>query len=274
MAPDQSPLDEAERVAAVSGRGAAGRGICALAARESRTSAASCSRPPLPARHRPRAQRHGFAADDGDARWSAPARTTRRRRRPSACAMRSAVAATWTAAGVPQLVRGPRRRGAPFRAGAGGGPAQLHCALVHGYALAIAGRLDDARGHATELQRLSMPGRYTRQLLALVDGLEGRQAAALEWHRSDQHRPPRSAPAVPSRGVLPRRRRARSADSNSSSGRISASIRTFLAHHCRFLDPVRHTPRFQALLAQAKDSGGGVRRERSGALARVTSSEF
>lgn len=27
----------------------------------------------------------------------------------------------------------------------------------------------------------------------------------------------------------------------------------YMAHHCRFLDPVRDTPRFQALLAQAKE---------------------
>jgi hypothetical protein len=37
-----------------------------------------------------------------------------------------------------------------------------------------------------------------------------------------------------------------------------------MAHHCRFLDPVRDTPRFQALLAQAKERTEAFRKAAAG----------
>ncbi len=35
----------------------------------------------------------------------------------------------------------------------------------------------------------------------------------------------------------------------------------YMANHCRFLDPARHLPKFQALLAQAKERTETFRRQ-------------
>ena len=49
-----------------------------------------------------------------------------------------------------------------------------------GYACALAGRLDEAKQHGAIIEGIFAEAAYTRQLLSLIDGLEGRGAQALE----------------------------------------------------------------------------------------------
>ena len=134
MAPDQSPLDEAERVGAISDRGTAGRLIRACVARESQVRARPSPRgtAPLPARDRTRAQRHGFARDDGI--HAGGRRPGRRGAGPGAAARakRSPVGRHLDGRRRPVVVRGARRRGcSDHAAGPRGRSEQLHRALVH-----------------------------------------------------------------------------------------------------------------------------------------------
>jgi serine/threonine protein kinase len=121
-----------------------------------------------------------------------------------------------------------------------------------GYASALIGRLHQATQHAAVLDRLFPGTPYTRQLLALIDGLEGRQPQALE----------RLAPINIS--VLDAHQQFHLAESFIAAGDLDRGLELlersnagfhpygYMARHCRFLDPVRHLPRFQALLEQAR----------------------
>jgi serine/threonine protein kinase/tetratricopeptide (TPR) repeat protein len=163
-------------------------------------------------------------------------------------------AATWTAAGGPLWFVGRAAEGVPImQRGLEIDPDSFIAHWCTGYACAVAGRIDDAKAHAANLRRLFDGGPYTRQLLALVDGLEGRQAAAREW----------LAPI--NIAILDPHQQFHLAESFLVAGDLERGLELlersnfgfhpyeYMAHHCRFLDPVRDTPRFQALLAQAKD---------------------
>jgi non-specific serine/threonine protein kinase len=163
-------------------------------------------------------------------------------------------AATWTAAGGPLWFVGRAAEGVPImKRGLEVDPNSFIAHWCTGYACAVAGRIDDAKGHAAHLRRLFDGGPYTRQLLALIDGLEGRQEAAREWLAPinitilDPHQQFHLAEAFLVAGDLER-----GLDLLERSN-FGFHPYAYMAHHCRFLDPVRHTPRFQALLERAKE---------------------
>jgi serine/threonine protein kinase/tetratricopeptide (TPR) repeat protein len=170
-------------------------------------------------------------------------------------------AATWTAAGGPLWFVGRAAEGVPImQRGLDVDPDSFIAHWCTGYACAVAGRIDDAKAHAAALRRLFDGGPYTRQLLALIDGLEGRQAAAREW----------LAPI--NIAILDPHQQFHLAESFLVAGDLERGLEllersnfgfhpyVYMAHHCRFLDPVRHTPRFQALLAKAKERTEAFRR--------------
>ena len=163
-------------------------------------------------------------------------------------------AATWMAAGGPLWFVGRAAEGLPImNRGLEIDPDSFIAHWCTGYCCAVAGRIDDAKGHAANLRRLFDGGPYTRQLLALIDGLEGRQAAAREW----------LAPI--NIAILDPHQQFHLAESFLVAGDLDHGLEllersnfgfhpyAYMAHHCRFLDPVRHTPRFQALLERAKE---------------------
>ena len=170
-------------------------------------------------------------------------------------------AATWMAAGGPLWFVGRAEQGLPImKRGLEIDPNSFIAHWCTGYACAVAGRLDDAKGHAAALRRLFDGGPYTRQLLALIDGLEGRQAAAREWLAPiniailDPHQQFHLAESFLVAGDL---ERGLELLERSNSG---FHPYVYMAHHCRFLDPVRHLPRFQALLEQAKERTDAFRK--------------
>jgi non-specific serine/threonine protein kinase len=163
-------------------------------------------------------------------------------------------AASWMASGGPLWFVGRAAEGLPIiQRGLDVDPNSFIAHWIRGYACAVAGRLDESKGHAAALRRLFDGGPYTRQLLALIDGLEGRQEAAREWLAPinievlDPHQQFHLAESFLVAGDLER-----GLDLLERSN-FGFHPYTYMAHHCRFLDPVRHTPRFQALLAQAKE---------------------
>jgi non-specific serine/threonine protein kinase len=163
-------------------------------------------------------------------------------------------AASWMASGGPLWFVGRAAEGLPIiQKGLDVDPNSFIAHWIRGYACAVAGRLDDAKAHAATLRRLFDGGPYTRQLLALIDGLEGRQAAAREWLAPiniailDPHQQFHLAEAFLVAGDLERGLELLERSN------FGFHPYVYMAHHCRFLDPVRHTPRFQAVLAQAKE---------------------
>jgi non-specific serine/threonine protein kinase len=163
-------------------------------------------------------------------------------------------AATWMAAGGPLWFVGRADEGIPImQRGLEVDPDSFIGHWCLGYACAVAGRLDDAKVHSAALRRLFDGGPYTRQLLALIDGLEGREAAAREWLGPiniavlDPHQQFHLAEAFIVAGDLER--------GLELLERSNAGFHpyVYMAHHCRFLDRVRQAPRFQAVLHQAKE---------------------
>ncbi|MEO6221609.1 MAG: protein kinase [Vicinamibacterales bacterium] len=125
-----------------------------------------------------------------------------------------------------------------------------HWTMAYGYVLV--GRLIDAGRHARILQGMGPDLPYTRQVLSLIDGIEGRQEAALaqlapiDTAMLDAHNQFHLAESFimagqPDRGL----------------DLLEESVSGFypypyLAEYCPFLKPVRSTPRFAAALAKAR----------------------
>jgi predicted Zn-dependent protease len=161
--------------------------------------------------------------------------------------------ATWMAAGGPQWFVGRAERAiADLLRGLeiDSDSFILHWCVAYAYALA--GRMAEAKHHAAELDRLFPRAPYTRQILSLIDGLEGRGAGALERLAPinlavlDAHQHFHLAEAFIVGGDLER--------GLDLLERSNAGFHPYgyMARHCRFLDPVRHQPRFQALLERAR----------------------
>lgn len=161
---------------------------------------------------------------------------------------------SWMAAGAPHWFVGQAAQSIP--------PLQRaleidpHNFFVHwclGYAYALLGRSADALRQANVLQALGPDVPYTRQLLALIDGLEGRDEAALERIAAldvaqlDAHHQFHLAESFIQAGAHDR-----------GLELLEQSVSGFYPHlymseYCRFLDPVRETPRFKAVLATARE---------------------
>jgi TolB-like protein/Flp pilus assembly protein TadD len=160
---------------------------------------------------------------------------------------------SWMAAGVPQWFVGrPEQAIPPLQRGLEIDPQNFIVHWCIGYTYALLGRLEDAARHAQTLNGLGPDVPYTRQLLALIDGLEGRSEVALERIVSLDTAP------------LDAHHLFHLGESFILAGRHDRGLdllersvpgfypHLYMAEYCRFLDPVRQTPRFQAVLATAR----------------------
>ena len=163
-------------------------------------------------------------------------------------------AATWMAAGGPLWFVGRAEQGIPvMQRGIEIDPDNFIAHWCLGYACAVAGRLGDAKEHGAAVQRLFDGSPYTRQLLALIDGLEGREASARE----------RLGPI--NLAVLDPHQQFHLAEAFIVAGDLEHGLEllersnagfhpyAYMASYCRFLDPVRQLPRFQVVLERAKE---------------------
>ena len=160
---------------------------------------------------------------------------------------------SWMASGVPPWFVGQAERGIPdLRRALEIDP---HNFIVHwcaGYAFALLGRCPDAMPHAKALESMGPDVPYTRQLLSLIDGLEGRQTEALARIVSVDTAP------------LDAHHRFHLAESFICAGEPDRGLSLleqavhgfypyeYIEQHCRFLDAVRATPRFDAVLTTAR----------------------
>ncbi len=132
-----------------------------------------------------------------------------------------------------------------------------------GYTCAALGQLPEAARHAALLREVGPDVPYTRQLLALVDGLEGRKEAALERLASldvaplDAHNKFHLAESFGLAGDTDR-----ALDVLEQAVDQGFYPYPFMAEHCPFLAPLRPLPRFAGILAKAQAAGGDVPQER------------
>jgi serine/threonine protein kinase/tetratricopeptide (TPR) repeat protein len=135
----------------------------------------------------------------------------------------------------------------------------LHWSL--GYTCAALGRLPEAARHAAFLREIGPDVTYTRQLLALLDGLEGRKPEALERIASIDITP------------LDAHNKFHLAESFGLAGDADRALDVlelavdqgfypypFMAEHCPFLAPLRPLPRFAGILAKAKERAEAFRK--------------
>jgi eukaryotic-like serine/threonine-protein kinase len=161
--------------------------------------------------------------------------------------------ASWMAAGGPQWFVGRAERGiADMLRGLEIDPDSFILHWCVGYSYALVGKMPEAKHHAAQLDRLFPGVPYARQLLSLIDGLEGRRQAALE----------RLAPV--NLAVLDAHQWFHLAESFIVAGDLDRGLELlehsnagfhpygYMANYCRFLDPVRGLPRFEAILEQAQ----------------------
>jgi non-specific serine/threonine protein kinase len=161
--------------------------------------------------------------------------------------------ASWMATGVPWWFVGQPERVIPdLRRGLELDPHNFIINWCIGYAYALMGQTADTSRHAQILAGMGPESPYTRQLLSLIDGLEGRADAALARIASldvaplDAHHQFHLAESFIVAGAADR-----------GLDLLEQSVQGFHAHlylseYCRFLDPVRDTARFRAYLATAK----------------------
>jgi len=160
---------------------------------------------------------------------------------------------SWMAAGLVPWFEGQHGQGiADLERGLEIDPQNFIVHWAAGYAKALAGRLPDAARHAKVLSEMSAANPYTRQLLSLVDGLEGRRREALD----------RIAPVDVT--AIDAHHAFHLAESFIAAGNLDRGLDLleqavpgfypypYLAKFCRFLDPVRGLPRFEAVLATAR----------------------
>jgi tetratricopeptide (TPR) repeat protein len=161
---------------------------------------------------------------------------------------------SWMAAGIPQWIAGRAEQAiAPLKRAVEIDPQNFIVNWTSGYTYALLGRLQDARRHGEVLQQMVPAGVYTLQLLSLVDGLAGRCDTALERI------------AALDVGLLDAHQTFHLAESFIVAGDHARGLElleqsvsgfhpyTYMSEYCRFLDPVRETPRFKAVLDTARD---------------------
>jgi TolB-like protein len=161
---------------------------------------------------------------------------------------------TWMAAGAPLWFVGRVESGIPvMRRGLEIDPDNFVIQWCVGYGCALAGRIDEAKRHGAALDRIFPGVPYTRQLLSLIDGIEGRREQALE----------RLLPI--NIAVLDAHQQFHLAESFIGAGDLDRGLDLlersnagfhpygYMAKFCRFLDPVRELPRFQAVLESARE---------------------
>ena len=145
--------------------------------------------------------------------------------------------------------------------------------IVHwsiGYTYALLDQLPNASRHAKALNDMGPDVPYTRQLLSLIDGIEGRRETALERiqpidvARLDPHHLFHFAESFILAGEQDR-----------GLELLERAVTGFYPHlymaeYCRFLDPVRATPRFTGVLATARELAASFPRKEAALDARIT----
>jgi serine/threonine protein kinase len=161
---------------------------------------------------------------------------------------------SWMASGFPNWFVGQPEQGIPdLRRSLDVDSRNFITHWCLGYNYVLLGRLADASRHAQVLNDMGPDVPYTRQLLALIDGIEGRPQAAIERIAAvdvatlDAHHRFHLAESFIVAG-----------DRDRGLDLLEQSVVGFypypyMAEHCRFLDPVRDSPRFAAVLATAKE---------------------
>jgi hypothetical protein len=160
---------------------------------------------------------------------------------------------SWMATGIPPWFAGRAEGCVPaLRRGLEIDPQNFIIHWCIGYVYALLGLVDEAARHANVLHTMGPGVPYTRQLLAMIDGLEGRRELALERIAALDLAP------------LDHHHLFHLAESFILAGEHSRGLdlleqavpgfypHLYLSEYCRFLDPVRETPRFQAVLATAR----------------------
>ncbi len=168
--------------------------------------------------------------------------------------------ASWMAAGAPQWFVGRVDRAiSDMQRGLEIDPESFILHWCVGYAYALAGKLPEATHHGAELDRMFPGVPYTRQLLSLLAGIEGRHEQAM------------ALLAPINLAVLDAHQRFHLAESFIAAGALDRGLDLleqssdgfhpygYMARHCRFLDPVRGMPRFEAVLEQARARTDRVR---------------
>jgi serine/threonine protein kinase len=165
---------------------------------------------------------------------------------------------SWMALGIPEWFIGRAERSVPSLLKALELDPHTYIAQwTTGYAYALIGQIDDAERHARVLDGIGPDLPYTRQLRALIDGLRQRPHDALATLEGidpsplDAHQQFHLGEAFIAAGALDR-----------GLELLEQAVSgfhpyPFMAEYCRFLDPVRHTPRFAQLLATAKAACDG-----------------
>lgn len=160
---------------------------------------------------------------------------------------------SWMASGFPHWFVGQPEQAIPdLRHALDIDPGNFITHWCLGYSYALVGRPADALRHAMTLDGIGTDVPYTRQLLALIDGLERRPQAALDRIASidvaslDAHHRFHLAESFIVAG-----------DHDRGLDLLEQSVEGFhpypyMAEYCRFLDPVRESPRFAAVLATAR----------------------
>jgi eukaryotic-like serine/threonine-protein kinase len=171
--------------------------------------------------------------------------------RMAACDPLSGV--SWLALGFPHWFEGcPEKVVAPAIKALELDPRNFIVHWCTGYTYALMGRMEDAWRHARVLEEIGPDVPYTRHLLALLDGLEGRREAGLARIRDidftplDAHHHFHLAEAFVAGG-----------DCDRALELLEASVEGFhpdryIAEYCPFLSPLRGTPRFEKVVAAAR----------------------
>ncbi|HVS12349.1 MAG TPA: hypothetical protein VMV46_00355 [Thermoanaerobaculia bacterium] len=160
---------------------------------------------------------------------------------------------SWMAVGFPHWFEGcPEKAIAPQVKGLELDPQHFIVHWCIGYTYALVGRMEDAWHHATTLEAMAPDVPYTRQLLALLDGLEGRLDAGLARIRNidvtplDAHHHFHLAEAFLTGG-----------DRDRALELLEESVAGFHpdrynAEYCPFLSALRGSPRFEKVVATAR----------------------
>jgi serine/threonine protein kinase len=161
---------------------------------------------------------------------------------------------SWMATGVPQWFVGRAEQVIPaLQRGLDIDPQNFIIHWCIGYTYALLGRMTDASRHARVLQEMGPDVPYTRQLLALIDGIEGRREAALARIAALD-----VAPLDPHHLFHLGESFIMAGEHERGLELLERSVAGFypylyMSEYCRFLDAVRETSRFKAVLATARE---------------------
>ena len=158
----------------------------------------------------------------------------------------------WMLAGLPPWFAGKAAAGIPsLQRSLEMDPESLIGRWTVGYAFTFVGNLPEAARHAEVMREKAPDMPYTRQLLALVAAVTGKQAAALEYLDGvaglDGHHKFHLAEAFAMAGAADR-----ALDLLEQAVDEGFHPYPFIAEHCPFMVPLRGMPRFEEIAGRAR----------------------